>query len=71
VQRLSADGAPAIRFEKRLTPEVLIAAAAKATRLDAKPLADLASSKRSAPSLQVSTRRRRCRPSDVSRRAGT
>jgi hypothetical protein len=40
VQRLSADGAPAIRFEKRLTPEVLIAAAAKATRLDAKPLAD-------------------------------
>ena len=26
--------------EKRLTPEVLIAAAAKATRLDAKPLAD-------------------------------
>jgi hypothetical protein len=53
VQRLSADGGALLAEaanriagalygddEKRLTPEVLIAAAAKATRLDAKPLAD-------------------------------
>jgi hypothetical protein len=53
VQRLSADGGALLAQaanriagalygddDKRLTPEVLIAAAAKATRLDAKPLAD-------------------------------
>jgi hypothetical protein len=53
VQRLSADGGALLAQaanriagalygddEKRLTPEVLIAAAAKVTRLDAKPLAD-------------------------------
>jgi hypothetical protein len=53
VQRLSADGGALLAQaanriagalygddEKRLTPEALIAAAAKATRLDAKPLAD-------------------------------
>jgi hypothetical protein len=42
-------GAPYGDDETRLMPEPLIAAAAKATRLDAKRSLTLASSKRSAP----------------------
>src|ERR1700677_2414226 len=56
--------------ETKLTPERLIAEAAKGTRLDAKPFSDPHLVEALALSPPVFARRRRCRPSGTSRPVG-